>query len=144
VSLTRFEQKVQKDGPRCWLWTGGKTGAGYGAFKMNSKVVAAHRAAYEFYVGPIPRGLLVRHLCDNPLCVNPEHLATGRDADNVRDRVEAGRTVPRAKLTEDQRGFIRAHPFSERGAIRMAKRFGITYSYAKRLMGGFEKVLREF
>ena len=69
----RFWAKVNKT-PDCWLWTGGKTGHGYGVFSLHGRDVRAHRAAYEFLVGAIPSGLVIDHLCRVPACVNPEHL----------------------------------------------------------------------
>ncbi len=55
----------------------------------------AHRMAYELYVGPIPDGMCVLHRCDNPGCVNPEHLWLGTQLENVIDRDKKNRHVPR-------------------------------------------------
>jgi hypothetical protein len=58
----------------CWLWTGGKTGLGYGQLGVNGRAFLAHRWIYEVCNGPIPAGLELDHLCRNPGCVNPDHL----------------------------------------------------------------------
>lgn len=52
---------------------------------------AAHRVAYERWVGPIPDGHVVRHRCDNPPCINPEHLITGTQGQNIQDMIDRGR-----------------------------------------------------
>lgn len=72
-----------------------------------------HRVVYENIFGKIPEGLVVRHKCDNPNCINIEHLELGTHADNVADRVERERSATgvdngRAKLTEDDVRFIRS------------------------------------
>ena len=71
----------------CWEWGGSLTDTGYGKFAGKF----AHRLAYETWVGPIPEGHVVRHKCDNPPCINPDHLETGTYADNNRDTSERGR-----------------------------------------------------
>src|SRR5690349_1913777 len=79
----RFWPKVDKNGPvpikrpdlgPCWLWTKGCTPAGYGAFSIGHKHMAAHRFAYEVLIGPIRNGLDLDHLCRVRSCVNPSHL----------------------------------------------------------------------
>ena len=81
----------------CWLWTGNREPTGYGRFSQEK----AHRASYRIHHGAIPAGLVVRHKCDNPPCVNPAHLELGTLADNNRDRHERGRSAS-DKLTKEQ------------------------------------------
>jgi hypothetical protein len=79
----RFWAKVDCDGPKqpgfstpCWLWTA-STSQGYGRFGNwddRSRTQLAHRVAYEMFVGPVPSGLTIDHLCRNALCVNPGHF----------------------------------------------------------------------
>lgn len=76
----------------CWPWLrlrNQKTG--YGLLRVNGKMVYAHRRAYELMNGAIPVGMHICHACDNPICVNPNHLWLGTPADNVRDRDSKGR-----------------------------------------------------
>lgn len=75
----------------CWEWTGGKNNRGYGLFKVDSKMVATHRFAYEMMVSDIPDGIFVCHKCDNPPCCNPAHLFLGTRSDNVQDCLSKGR-----------------------------------------------------
>lgn len=97
----------------CWEWKGYKV-RGYGRTIIGSrtdgtrKTIAAHRLSYETFVGPIPDGMDVCHKCDNPCCVNPDHLFVGTRQDNIDDRERKGRNKPpkgvrngNAKLTED-------------------------------------------
>lgn len=102
---SRFEKSYRVT-PGCWIWLGALSDRGYGKFGASRKEKwQAHRLSYEIYKGEIPEGLVIRHRCDNPCCVNPEHLLAGTQGDNIRDSVERG-LMPRgeaqgsSKLTE--------------------------------------------
>ena len=87
-----FWANVQKsDG--CWEWQGGKTGSGYGAHWNGSKLVGAHRYSYELKYGPMPKELFACHKCDNPGCVNPDHIFPGTPKENMHDMQAKGRKV---------------------------------------------------
>lgn len=90
--LERFMAKVQKT-DNCWLWTGPLSPLGYGYFSLNAKTVGAHRAAWTLLRGEIPKGMLICHRCDNPKCVNPDHLFVGTDYDNNIDCIKKGRHI---------------------------------------------------
>jgi len=81
--LDRFMARVEKLPGSCWLWGGGKRGKGYGSFSVGGRGVYAHRFAYEQFVGPIPVGLVIDHLCRVRHCVNPEHLRAVTNRENV-------------------------------------------------------------
>jgi hypothetical protein len=93
----RFLEKIEVNENGCWIWKGAKLRGGYGHFRrcINGKWVMfkAHRYAYEYFNGPLEKGLLVCHKCDNPECVNPEHLFKGTNKDNAEDKVKKGRHV---------------------------------------------------
>lgn len=77
----------------CWEWRGGALNAdGYGEVKVRGRSVKVHRLSYQRAVGAIPRGKQVLHHCDNPSCINPEHLWVGTHWDNMRDMAQKGRT----------------------------------------------------
>lgn len=93
----RFWSKVKKGDPaECWEWTGAKTADGYGLFKADAQksMMGPHRWSYERYVGPIPTGLQLDHLCRNRACVNPSHLEPVTPGENVR-RGDAGMNMRR-------------------------------------------------
>lgn len=70
---TRFRAKFEVRPNGCWEWTASLS-KGYGQFRAGGTHRGAHRVAYELWVGPIPDGLHIDHLCSNPICVNPDHL----------------------------------------------------------------------
>lgn len=94
---------LQEDGTRCWVWLGHKTAAGYGCFiYREGRRLMAHRAAYEEWVGPVPEGKEIDHLCRNTSCCNPLHLeAVDRRTNLLRGNGWAGRN---ARKTHCPRG----------------------------------------
>lgn len=90
--ISRFEESIMPvPESGCWLWLRGLNTTGYGVIKVGGRDEKAHRASWEIYKGPIPRGSKVLHRCDVRSCVNPAHLFLGSQADNVRDMMAKGR-----------------------------------------------------
>ena len=92
----RFWSRVEK-APDCWIWLGTRGHFGHGELVNNGKIERAHRLSWELHNGPIPDGLHVLHKCDNPPCVNPDHLYLGDNTANMRDRDARGRQFNKAK-----------------------------------------------
>jgi hypothetical protein len=104
----------------CWEWQGAKS-YGYGMMMRGRKRLRVHRLSYELWCGAIPDDHVMRHKCDNPRCVNPNHLEPGTQAQNIQDIVVRGRHG-RRKLTEDEVAEIRSSTESNRA---LATRFGV-------------------
>lgn len=124
--LERFMSFVSPEpNSGCWLWAGDSVNERYGRFQVDHRNDRrlAHRASWEMHCGAIPDGLFVCHRCDNPFCVNPEHLFLGSPADNSADMVSKRRTRRGAALTPDQVNEIRLHPETPVGDF--VKQFGV-------------------
>ena len=97
----RFFSKIEKTNS-CWNWSAQIYPSGYGAFYMNSKNTLSHRASWVIHFGEIPKGMLVCHACDNPKCVNPDHLWLGTHKENTNDMIVKGRKkIMPAKIDHD-------------------------------------------
>jgi len=126
IEAAHFWSKVKIGGSAmCWIWKG-HTVSGYGRFRG----VRAHRYAYQLHKGEIGSGLMVRHLCGNKLCVNPDHLEEGTMADNAQDGIRLGETLRgqdngRSKITEDQARYVLKNPDGLTGA-KLARKLGVS------------------
>ncbi len=134
----RFWARVDKKSVNdCWLWIGNTVGKGSkkrGRMRFNGRRILTHVYSYIVFIGGT-KGLSVCHTCDNGLCVNPNHLFLGTQADNMKDmkikgRQSKGEHRPCSKLTEDAVIFSRAAYVPrcpEFGVAALAKRFGVNY-----------------
>lgn len=152
----RFEKFIKRAG-KCWIWTGCQKG-GYGYFTTGSRKdgtrekTPAHLFSYRFYEGPIPEGKVVFHTCSTPLCVAPNHLATGERSLVVARAVRSGRWTQgdaslfpdtkgekngRAKLSNEQRRAI----IMQKGKVKviiLARRHNVTEQTIYRVQKGFD------
>lgn len=135
----RFWKFVKKT-DSCWLWTG--YGGRYGWFGIGpGRHCGAHRFAWTLANGPIPTGMVVRHLCDNGLCVRPDHLAVGTQAENIHDKVKKGRQalgerVGSAKLTVRAVTMARVMFTAGVGIDKIASCFGVSRTTVERAIHG--------
>lgn len=114
----------------CIEWHGCANQKGYGMMVYKGRIHAAHRVSWQLHFGEIAEGLLVLHHCDNPCCVNPDHLFLGTNQDNMddmkskgRQRTPRGEESKRSKLTWAAVREIRA---SSAGLRALARRFKVT------------------
>jgi hypothetical protein len=145
--LISIEQKllryaVSENG--CWNWVATKDRDGYGLLTHHrGKQIRAHRASYEFHVAKIPVGLLVCHSCDNPSCINPNHLFVGTSKENTRDMLDKNRRPvlrgerhPNAKLTNNQVTQIKQLRSENRLLKDIANQFNISFQTVSSITKG--------
>ena len=135
---------VTKSG--CWEWKRSLNGGGYGQLAVGSdRPMIASRAAYTAWIGPIPDGQVVCHRCDNPPCINPEHLFLGALCDNNADmaakrRVANGERKTQHKLTDAQ-----VHEIRRRYAagnvlqLDLAAEYGVSRALISFVIGGHRR-----
>jgi hypothetical protein len=136
-SRKRFLKYIDKNGPipshikklsKCWIWIGATDGT-YGLFCYKRKEDKAHRVSYTLFNEEIENGLQIHHKCDNPLCVNPNHLWEGTQKENVIDCAKKGRKnglKNAAKLTQGQVDEIRKLHSKGNKQCNLAKKFKIS------------------
>ena len=138
----RLSFKSQPGPNGCINFTGSKSAFGHGELAYKGKKYRAHRLSYIAYIGPIPEGLVVCHYCDNPSCINPEHLFLGTQAENLADAMRKNRMKApfvngekhgMSKLTKIDVLKIRqdSRPYNQ-----IAKDFGVSPSTIKRAKTG--------
>lgn len=114
----------------CWQWTRSTQGNGYGTVRYGTGMKRAHRVAWILVHGPIPAGMCVLHRCDNPPCINPDHLRLGTQAENLcdmfrkkRQRQARGETFRRSKLNEEK---VRTILKSPKNYAELGREFGVS------------------
>ena len=124
----------------CWLWMGPPDNGGYGSIRFGGKLMKSHRASWTAFRGEIPTGMCVLHQCDNPSCINPEHLFLGTRADNIQDMIQKGRdrkiageTHHKAKLSRTKVAIIKDSPLS---SSKLAAQYGVHKSTIRSIMAG--------
>lgn len=144
----RFWPKVEKtDG--CWIWHGSRSKLGYGRIYNGGKkpyLLPANRAAYLICRGEIPETMCVCHSCDNPRCVNPDHLWLGTHAENMKDMYDKNRNLgPKNRAKGERHGMakinwnivneIRSVQDRRYGyRVKLAKKFGISTQIIERIL----------
>lgn len=120
----------------CWIWQGAKNKKGYGFTSLpGGKKITAHRASYIVFRGEIPTGMLVCHKCDNPSCVNPDHLFLGTAQDNTSDMIKKGRihlVIPKSEIDAMRKDY----ETGEYSKISIARKYGRERQGVGRILRG--------
>lgn len=120
----------------CWEWAGRLDKKGYGVLALREKrQVFAHRTAYSVWVGDLVDGLSICHRCDNPKCINPEHLWQGSTLENLQDMTVKERGNTR-KLTAADVVEIRERRENRESMNDLAKEFGVHESTIRNAVKG--------
>ena len=132
----RFMRRVSPEpNSGCWLWEGTIGLRGYGVCSTHGEArELAHRVAYKLFCGAIPQNGAICHRCDNPPCVNPEHLFLGTQADNIADMDRKGRRIRISAVPPQVIAGIRADTTTPHAAI--ARRFGISQKTVRNYRAG--------
>jgi len=130
-----FWDNVIKRNNGCWEWQGGCNDKGYGCCQYKGRQRYAHRVAWLLMYGKIAEGMFVLHKCDNPLCVNVEHLFLGTHSDNMKDMAIKGRGArPGAKLNSKEVSEIRARYKNRIGLKKLACEYMVSPSTIWRIV----------
>lgn len=152
-----FSRFIRDEETGCWNWIGTRNAKGYGTisgevsgvrYVQAGRHMLAHRVSWLIHNGAIPigdgaHGTVVMHSCDNPACVNPQHLLLGSQSDNVKDMIAKGRKVSgtptgvkhwNASIKDPEAiALIRS---TERNTKALAEKFGVHVCTIKRIRSG--------
>lgn len=150
------EHVVVNQKTECWEWKGEMSNKGYGRVWYMGDRFSAHRFSYMAFVGEIPSGKLILHQCDNPKCVNPNHLHPGTYRDNINEAVARNRACkgdlnglrrhpesivhgdnhPKSRLTSNQVKEMRLAYNNGVSSKELAQQYGIAQRTAQRALKG--------
>ena len=124
--MEQFWEKVDKRGDtECWPWQAATHPDGYGEMRCNGKGLYAHRVAVELD-GRDPTGAVVRHTCDNPSCVNPEHLIVGTQSENMQDAWDRGREKSKQLTPDEVRKIRKQYEETDINQYELAEKYGVS------------------
>jgi hypothetical protein len=133
--ISRILSRIDYRGT-CWIYTGSRSGDGYGVIGIGKKSFRVHRVMFEEYVRTLVDKEIVCHTCDTPLCCNPEHLFAGSHSDNAIDRENKGRANRpfgekhgNSKISNAQRNEIIARRKSGETLKSIASDYGIAFQH---------------
>lgn len=144
-TASKYADRISVTPDGCWQWTGSISVQGRARIGISGRRLLAYRVVYEELVAPIPDGLHCCHRCDNPACVNPDHIFLGTARDNMQDcaskrRVRGGgprgQANPLAKFTDEQIADMREDLSKGARQIDLVRKYGISRSHACRIAHG--------
>lgn len=143
--MERFWNKVEKT-EGCWNWKAHRNKLGYGMFKTASGSELAHRVSYRMAGRLYDESLCVLHRCDNPRCVNPDHLWLGSRIDNNQDKVNKGRASAlhgedngRCRISDAQVSEMRTCYEAGSKILDLAEKFCISKSQVWNIVSGRQR-----
>lgn len=143
----RFLEKFILSPDGCWLWTASQNGKGYGIFQPTTTVsIGAHRFAYEIFVGPIPKGLYLDHLCRVRNCVNPAHLEPVTNRENLRRGLRGDLRTHCSnghEMTAENTNTMTTKQGTVRKCRACISSYNAKYARRRKAAGGLLSVLRE-
>lgn len=140
--VARFNLSYHETATGCYEWDLCRYEQGYGRFTTGGHCWLAHRISYQIHVGKYKPEYVVRHIvCDNPPCVNPNHLSVGTQLDNVRDCIRKGRSNygvrnSHSKLTSTKVIAIRSLVKAGYSYASIAPQFGIRWQSVQSIVDG--------
>ena len=141
--IERFHSKyIVNEETGCWEWQDSLHGHGYGTLRVGNKFKRAHRFSYEYYVNEIEKDMIIMHLCDNPKCVNYNHLKVGYQKDNIKDCIEKnrkarGNKLPNSKLNDNQ--IVEIKLLLQNPYLGLQKDLAIKYNVTQTLISRIKK-----